>query len=186
MRSVLSTCLVAVLALGIGACGDEGSASRLPDLEPLRFPDPASSPYCLPYPIGETATVSQAWGDSGTHRGRFSIDFSMPFGSEITAARPGVVTEIRDQYRDDDRTGGFVSGRISRRENNRRCTDGVGIRRVFTSAVLRVAYPGKGIAKVGGRGDQVHESAVRALALLQHIRRAAQQGRCRVFNHHRG
>ena len=110
MRSVLAVCLVTVVALGIAACGDAETGSRLPDLEPLQFPDPESSPYCLPYPVGETASVSQAWGDSGTHRGRFSIDFSMPFGSEITAARSGVVTEIRDQYRDDDRTGGHENG----------------------------------------------------------------------------
>ena len=110
MRSVLAVCLVAVVAFGIAACSDGEAESRLPDLEPLQFPDPASSPYCLPYPVGKTATVSQAWGDSGTHRGRFSIDFSMPFGSQITAARSGVVTEIRDQYRDDDRTGGHENG----------------------------------------------------------------------------
>jgi hypothetical protein len=34
----------------------------------------------------------------------------MPFGSEITAARSGVVTEIRDQYTDDDRAGGHETG----------------------------------------------------------------------------
>ena len=102
--------LVGASVLGLSACSSESSNAQLPDLEVMRFPDPGTSPYCLPYPTGETATVSQAWGDSGTHRGRFSIDFSMPFGSEITAARSGVVTEIRDQYGDDDRTGGHENG----------------------------------------------------------------------------
>lgn len=110
MMRMSTVCLVALVMLGAGGCGSESSDALLPDLEFMQFPDPASSPYCLPYPIGETAVVSQAWGDSGTHRGRFAIDFSMPFGSQITAARSGVVTEIRDQYRDDDRTGGHENG----------------------------------------------------------------------------
>lgn len=110
MRRAGIVCLLVALASWIVSCGDGGPEPRLPDLAPMRFPDPASSPYCLPYPIGETATVSQAWGDSGTHRGRFAIDFSMPFGSRITAARSGVVTEIRDHYRDDDPTGGHENG----------------------------------------------------------------------------
>jgi murein DD-endopeptidase MepM/ murein hydrolase activator NlpD len=106
--------LVALVVVESG-CGSGSSDSglpdsTLPDLEFMRFPDPATSPYCLPYPIGETASVSQAWGDTGTHRGRFAIDFSMPFGAEITAARSGVVTEARYRYSDDDRTGGHENG----------------------------------------------------------------------------
>lgn len=101
--------LFMVLAV-VGSSCSSGSESSLPDLEFMRFPDPETSPYCLPYPIGETARVSQAWGDTGTHRGRFAIDFSMPFGAEITAARGGAVTEIRDQYSDNDRAGGHENG----------------------------------------------------------------------------
>lgn len=107
-ESALVLPVAALIALS--ACTSEPSMGELPDLDVMRFPDPATSPYCLPYPIGETARVSQAWGDPGTHRGRFAIDFSMPFGSEIAAARSGVVTEIRDQYSDDDRTGGHENG----------------------------------------------------------------------------
>ena len=92
-------------------CGtDDGESSELPDLAFMQFPDPTTSPYCLPYSVGETARVSQAWGDIGTHRGRFAIDFSMVIGAEIAAARGGRVIEIRDQYSDDDRTGGHENG----------------------------------------------------------------------------
>ena len=106
----LIVCVVVVATmLGMSGCGDSGS-SELPDLEFMQFPDPAGSPYCLPYPVGEHARVSQAWGDTGTHRGRFAIDFTMPFGAEITAARDGRVVEMRDQYSDDDRTGGHENG----------------------------------------------------------------------------
>lgn len=109
-RPVLVASLAAVLILGSPSCSSGSSGSDLPDLEFMQFPDPRTSPYCLPYPVGESARVSQAWGDTGTHRGRFAIDFTMPFGSEITAARSGVVTEIRDQYSDDDRAGGHENG----------------------------------------------------------------------------
>jgi murein DD-endopeptidase MepM/ murein hydrolase activator NlpD len=106
----LIACVVVVATvLGVSGCGG-GEPSELPDLEFMQFPDPTGSPYCLPYPVGEHARVSQAWGDTGTHRGRFAIDFTMPFGAEITAARSGRVVEARDQYSDDDRTGGHENG----------------------------------------------------------------------------
>lgn len=102
--------VVASVLLILSACGDDSVGTGLPDLEFMRFPDPADSPYCLPYPVGSKARVSQSWSESGTHRGRFAIDFSMPHGSEVTAARSGIVTETRDQYSDDDPTGGHENG----------------------------------------------------------------------------
>lgn len=102
--------LVGLALVGVVGCGGDSRESSLPDLQPMKFPDAAASPYCLPYPVGDAARVSQSWSESGTHRGRFAYDFSMPFGSEITAARGGTVTEIRDQYRDDDRSGGHENG----------------------------------------------------------------------------
>ncbi len=112
-RVLRRVCVVAVCALGavlLSSCGGDSGESALPDLEFMRFPDPATSPYCLPYPEGESARVSQSWSEGGTHRGRFAIDFSMPVGSTITAARGGRVTETRTEYRDDDRTGGHENG----------------------------------------------------------------------------
>ncbi len=109
-RSSRIRVLAAAMLLAAPACAsDDGDASSF-ETELMRFPDPTASPYCLPYPVGDSARVSQAWGDMGTHRGRFAIDFSMPFGSEITAARGGTVTETRDRYRDDDPTGGHENG----------------------------------------------------------------------------
>lgn len=98
------------MLLVMSSCGNDDDGSVLPDVEFMSFPDPVDSPYCLPYPSGDVASVSQAWGDSGTHRGRFAIDFSMPFGAEVAAARGGEVTETRSQYSDDDPTGGHENG----------------------------------------------------------------------------
>lgn len=108
--STAALLLILGLVVVSAACSDSSQRWSGPDLEPMRFPATATSPYCLPYPIGETARVSQSWSEEGTHRGRFAYDFAMPFGSEITAARRGTVTEIRDQYRDTDRTGGHENG----------------------------------------------------------------------------
>ncbi|MDY7100646.1 MAG: M23 family metallopeptidase [Actinomycetota bacterium] len=102
---VATTCA----ALTLASCGG-GGARGSPVLDFMRFPDPATSPYCLPYPIGESARVTQTWSDTGTHRGRFAIDFARPVGSEVTAARGGEVTETRARYRDDDPTGGHENG----------------------------------------------------------------------------
>jgi len=107
--------VAAALAVGLGliACGGDAGSEQsggLPDLEFMRFPDPATSPYCLPFPTGVTATVSQSWSEVGSHRGRFAYDFALPFGAEVAAARDGTVTEIRDDYSDSDRTGGHENG----------------------------------------------------------------------------
>jgi murein DD-endopeptidase MepM/ murein hydrolase activator NlpD len=98
------------MLLAAPACGANDGEASLLETEFMRFPEPVDSLYCLPYPVGDSARVSQAWGDTGTHRGRFAIDFSMPFGSEVAAARSGTVTETRSQYRDDDPTGGHENG----------------------------------------------------------------------------
>jgi murein DD-endopeptidase MepM/ murein hydrolase activator NlpD len=66
------------------------------------FPDWKTSPYVLPYPIGVTHSVSQANCSRGGHRGayKYAYDFAMPIGTTVTAARPGVVAEIRMKFHD--------------------------------------------------------------------------------------
>jgi len=66
------------------------------------FPDWQSSLYILPYPVGSTYYVSQANCSTGGHRGPYkhAYDFVMPIGTTVTAARAGVVAEIRMKFRD--------------------------------------------------------------------------------------
>jgi len=66
------------------------------------FPDWHASPYVLPYPVGSSHYVSQANCSTGGHRGpyKYSYDFVMPIGTTVTAARAGVVAEIRMKFRD--------------------------------------------------------------------------------------
>ena len=66
------------------------------------FSDWQSSPYVLPYPVGSTYYVNQANCSNGGHQGpyKYSYDFVMPIGTTVTAARAGVVAEIRAKFRD--------------------------------------------------------------------------------------
>lgn len=77
----------------------------------LDYPDPAESPYALPYPPGESYVVSQsACNPLGGHRNRIAVDFMMPIGAEIVAARSGEVIEA---------VSGYVDGDLTRGRNNR-------------------------------------------------------------------
>ena len=111
---VVATAILALTTTGFGiwvlSGQDRSGESTLPTLEFLQFGDPAESPYCLPYPEGESYYINNSYSTRGAHIGRFAYDFAMPFGSEIAAARAGTVTESRDQYSDDEAVGGHENG----------------------------------------------------------------------------
>jgi hypothetical protein len=50
--------------------------------------------YYLPFPKGKTYKVFQGYNGKFSHQNENSLDFSMPEGSEVLAARDGVVVEI--------------------------------------------------------------------------------------------
>jgi murein DD-endopeptidase MepM/ murein hydrolase activator NlpD len=50
--------------------------------------------YRLPYQKGETYIMSQGYNGAFSHEGKNALDFTMPVGTEICAARNGIVTEI--------------------------------------------------------------------------------------------
>ena len=66
------------------------------------FPDWQSSLYVLPYPVGSTHYVNQSNCTNGGHQGpyKYSYDFVMPIGTKVTAARAGVVADVRANFRD--------------------------------------------------------------------------------------
>jgi murein DD-endopeptidase MepM/ murein hydrolase activator NlpD len=61
--------------------------------------------YSLPYPAGMSCPVSQGFHGKYSHTGgdSFSIDFKMPEGTPVLAARAGTVVGIKD---DSDKGGG--------------------------------------------------------------------------------
>jgi len=64
--------------------------------------------YVLPYPIGKAYTCTQGFNMSPSHTGTFkySVDFGMPIGTLVTAARSGRVIYILESYSDDDQMDG--------------------------------------------------------------------------------
>ncbi len=50
--------------------------------------------YSLPFKKGETVAVHQGYNGSFSHQNENSLDFTMPVGSEIYAARGGVVVKV--------------------------------------------------------------------------------------------
>jgi murein DD-endopeptidase MepM/ murein hydrolase activator NlpD len=62
--------------------------------------EPASL-YRLPYASAESFTVSQAYPDEMTHAdpsSQHAIDFEMPIGTGVYAARSGIVTEVASDF----------------------------------------------------------------------------------------
>lgn len=56
-----------------------------------------TSAYVLPFAVGESHRVSQGNCTDQSHQGtlRYAYDIEMPFGSVVTAARDGVVFDMR-------------------------------------------------------------------------------------------
>jgi murein DD-endopeptidase MepM/ murein hydrolase activator NlpD len=66
--------------------------------------EPDGSVYGLPYAPGSTYRVSQGYGGRFSHQGsnKYAIDWKMPEGTPICAARGGLVVKVKD----DSNTGG--------------------------------------------------------------------------------
>jgi murein DD-endopeptidase MepM/ murein hydrolase activator NlpD len=96
--------LLVPLAVGLSCSGPTGPA--IPDhVDCSRFPSPARSPYVLPFEVGQAFRVSRTFDHYLTANGGvglYAIDFVMPIGTPVHAARAGVVVAVEDRYSDDD------------------------------------------------------------------------------------
>jgi hypothetical protein len=94
-------CLAACSSTG-GLCG----GAIAPGTCPGAYPDWATSPYNLPWAVGSSFMVGQGscTGATESHAAgtsdAFAIDVDMPIGTNILAARAGIVTAIEGQYQD--------------------------------------------------------------------------------------
>ena len=70
----------------------------------LGYPDWATSPYVLPYPVGTGYQVIQGncSPPGNGHRGanRYAYDFGMTIGTPVTASRAGTVIEVEESHVD--------------------------------------------------------------------------------------
>lgn len=96
--------LLIVVSLGcllIGSCENHSAC-----MDNIIFPDPQTSEYVLPYPVGSTAKIFQSYCNRDGHRGRLAYDFSLLLGAPITASRAGIVQAIENNFEDNDHTPG--------------------------------------------------------------------------------
>jgi murein DD-endopeptidase MepM/ murein hydrolase activator NlpD len=108
--------LAFLLLTGTAACSRNlaASATALADtptgISPTgaKCTSPQDARYVLPFPAGKTYECMQTFDGPFSHQGvfKYSVDFSMPIGTTVTAARAGQVTRIQESFPDDDSTPG--------------------------------------------------------------------------------
>jgi murein DD-endopeptidase MepM/ murein hydrolase activator NlpD len=54
--------------------------------------------YRLPYQKGSTFLMSQGFDGAFSHKGKNALDFTMKTGTQVCAAREGIVSEVIDKY----------------------------------------------------------------------------------------
>ena len=95
--------LLAVFALVLIWTGcDFGDDDSQPDC--AIYPAQATSPYVLPYNVGEGYFVGQTTNHGGVQK--FAIDLLMPIGTEVVAIEDGAVVKIEESFVDGDHTPG--------------------------------------------------------------------------------
>ena len=97
-----------VLVVAIQGCDDgvRGNPTDPTCMEAAAgtYPAQSTSPYILPYSIGETYTVGQGNCTSASHRAsvgqQFAYDLIMPIATTLIASRGGVVVGIEESFSD--------------------------------------------------------------------------------------
>jgi murein DD-endopeptidase MepM/ murein hydrolase activator NlpD len=90
-------------AFVVKATGADGRYSlryRWTPGDPNAVPDPNAS-YRLPFRAGQVFAVHQAFGGSFSHNtpdSQYAVDFAMPKGTDVLAARAGVVMQVQDDF----------------------------------------------------------------------------------------
>jgi murein DD-endopeptidase MepM/ murein hydrolase activator NlpD len=99
----------AILAAAFAGCegggnGAEGASLCGP------YPAQSSSPYVLPFQVGQAYELSQGNCASGSHAPgtivQHAYDFRMPIGTPVIAAREGTVLLVEERFADRNRTPG--------------------------------------------------------------------------------
>jgi murein DD-endopeptidase MepM/ murein hydrolase activator NlpD len=79
------------------------------DLKAGKFKADSSYIYALPYKTGKSYFLIQAYESKMSHKDERALDFKMKTGSEVCAARGGVVTSLRE----DSKNGGLKPENLS-------------------------------------------------------------------------
>lgn len=54
-------------------------------------------PYSLPYNKGEKYLLSQGYNGKISHHNEYALDFTMPIGTDVLAARDGIIVDLQDK-----------------------------------------------------------------------------------------
>jgi murein DD-endopeptidase MepM/ murein hydrolase activator NlpD len=85
----------------LGSCSEKNK-KPLSCMERAVFGEPSQSPYILPYPVGSSYRLMQGYCYSeGGHRNQLAYDFETPVGTQVIAARSGLVMQVRSDLPDD-------------------------------------------------------------------------------------
>jgi murein DD-endopeptidase MepM/ murein hydrolase activator NlpD len=124
--AVVPTALVTLALAGAVAVGCrniplpmEPSLTRQACLGRATFEPPASSPYCLPIPVGTSGHVSQSYCSpvGRSHHTKFAFDFDCEPGDPLVAARGGYVEMVGEEWSDADTTSGHENRVVIRHDD---------------------------------------------------------------------
>jgi len=104
-KSVVGMILVLLVSCGGGGGGGQtnppvNNPPAANCLSRATFGDSTTSSYILPFPVGESSEVLQAYCTSGSHSEQLAYDFIRPFGSEVSAVRDGEVMTVVSHHPD--------------------------------------------------------------------------------------
>lgn len=103
--SVASRAILGLGLVGILACNAPAEPEIPEHVDCSVFTDFRRSPYVLPFTVGSQYRVSRTFDhytplNGGV--GLYAIDFAMPIGTTVTAARGGVVIAVEERFADSD------------------------------------------------------------------------------------
>jgi hypothetical protein len=110
MKRTTALRLAAPVLLTVAACSSELATPELGDLDigcpDATYPAWETSPYVLPYPVGESYRVNLSHCSGSYHSwglpDAFAIDFAMDVGTHVTASRAGTVVYVEESGIDYD------------------------------------------------------------------------------------
>jgi len=96
------TVTITITALILLRGCSEKNRKPLACMERAVFGEPSQSAYILPYPVGASYRLMQGYCYSeGGHRNQLAYDFETPVGTQVIAARSGLVMKVRSDLPDD-------------------------------------------------------------------------------------
>jgi len=103
MTTVLRALLICLVTISIGCVASRDSfQKKVRRLQKGRLKEDTSFVYQLPYETGKSYRLIQGYFSAFSHKNRAALDFKMKRGTNIAAARDGIVLRVKE---DGDRGG---------------------------------------------------------------------------------